>query len=81
MIHPFADGNGRCSRAILNWILRLKGLPPIYIKYPTKDDYYDGLRNIDVFGNWDKLDGLLMRETINSSIYLNRGMSTSVDES
>ena len=71
VIHPFADGNGRCSRAILTWIFRLKGLPPIYIKFPEKEKYYEGLKNIDTSNNWDKLYGILMRETIKSSIQLN----------
>lgn len=31
VIHPFRDGNGRISRAILNWLLVIKKLPPIYI--------------------------------------------------
>ncbi len=72
VIHPFADGNGRCSRAILNWIFRLKGLPPIYIKFPEKEEYYAGLKNVDTEGNWDKLYRILMKETIKSSIQLNR---------
>lgn len=72
VIHPFSDGNGRCSRAILNWVFRIKGLPPIYIKYPEKDEYYEGLRNIDVLENTDKLFKVFMRETIKSSIQLNK---------
>lgn len=72
VIHPFADGNGRCSRAVLNWIYRLKGLPPIYIKFPEKEEYYAGLKNVDTLDNWDKLYRILMRETIKSSIQLNR---------
>jgi len=72
VIHPFGDGNGRCSRAILNWIFRLKGLPPIYIKFPEKDEYYEGLKDIDTAGNTDKLFKMLMRETIKSSIQLNK---------
>lgn len=72
VIHPFSDGNGRCSRAILNWIFRIKGLPPIYIKYPEKDEYYEGLRHIDVSENTDKLYKVFMRETIKSAIQLNK---------
>lgn len=55
VIYPFRDGNGRCSRALLNWTFRLKGLPPIYIKYPEKDEYYEGLKNIDKEQNYNKL--------------------------
>lgn len=27
-IHPFVDGNGRTSRALMDWVLRRHGLPP-----------------------------------------------------
>lgn len=72
VIHPFGDGNGRCSRALLNWTYRLKGIPPIYIKYSEKDEYYQGLNNIDKQQNYDKLFKVFMREVIRSSMQLNR---------
>lgn len=31
VIHPLDDGNGRCCRGILLWLLRLKNIPLIYI--------------------------------------------------
>lgn len=77
VIHPFGDGNGRCSRALLNWTYRLKGIPPIYIKYPEKDEYYQGLNNIDKQQNYDKLFKVFMREVIRSSMQLNK---VSIDE-
>ena len=80
VIHPFADGNGRCSRAILNWIFRLKGLPPVYIKYPEKEEYYAGLNEADVSGRWDKLFRVFMRETIKSSMQLNKVSVDSYNE-
>lgn len=72
VIHPFSDGNGRCSRALLNWTYRLKGLPPIYIKYPEKEEYYEGLSNVDKNNSYDKLFKVFMREVIRSSMQLNR---------
>ena len=27
-IHPFADGNGRTGRHLMNWVLRQHGYPP-----------------------------------------------------
>ena len=77
VIHPFVDGNGRCSRALLNWTYRLKSLPPIYIKFPEKDEYYDGLKNVDIKDNYDKLYKVFMRETIRSAMKLNK---VTVDE-
>lgn len=49
-IHPFRDGNGRSSRAMLNWMLRKKGLPPIYFKLPEKELYYAALECADKHG-------------------------------
>lgn len=72
VIHPFNDGNGRCSRALLNWIYKLKGIPPIYIKFPEKDEYYEGLKNIDIEGDYEKLYKVFMRETVRSAIKLNK---------
>lgn len=51
VIHPFRDGNGRISRAIMNWLLCKKGLPPIYIDQDCRDEYYDALSKIDKESN------------------------------
>lgn len=72
VIHPFADGNGRCSRAMLNWIFRLKGLPPVYIKFPEKEEYYEALKMADNGQGYRKLYKVLMVESIRSSIKLNQ---------
>lgn len=72
VIHPFADGNGRCSRAILNWMFRLKGIPPIYIKFPEKEEYYEGLKEADVTGNLNRLTKVFYKEVIRSSMQLNK---------
>lgn len=72
VIHPFGDGNGRCSRAILNWVFRLKGLPPVYIKFPEKEEYYEGLKIADNDGGYEKLNKVFLKECIRSSIQLNQ---------
>ena len=54
-IHPFRDGNGRCSRALLNWMLRLNNLPPIYFKASEKNSYYDALKTADTDKNYNML--------------------------
>lgn len=38
-IHPFADGNGRTSRALLNIFFRRVNLPPTYVTLPEKAEY------------------------------------------
>jgi Fic family protein len=42
-VHPFADGNGRISRLIMNFILHKKGYPMLDIKYEGRHSYYNAL--------------------------------------
>ncbi len=51
IIHPFNDGNGRISRALLNWLLAMKNIPPIYIDQKCRKEYYDSLSQIDLNEN------------------------------
>lgn len=39
-IHPFADGNGRVGRMLLNWQRLAVGEPILIIKYSERDSYY-----------------------------------------
>jgi len=43
-IHPFADGNGRIGRILLNNILLKHGLPPINIELRNRAEYYASLQ-------------------------------------
>lgn len=61
-IHPFRDGNGRSSRALLNWMLRKKGLPPIYFKLTEKESYYKALEKADGQGDYLELLRVTIRE-------------------
>ena len=61
-IHPFRDGNGRSSRALLNWMLRYKGLPPIYFKQTEKESYYTALEIADKQGTYRELLRVTIRE-------------------
>jgi Fic family protein len=47
-IHPFADGNGRISRLIMNFILYKNGYPMLDIKYERRDRYYTALERSQV---------------------------------
>jgi Fic family protein len=46
-IHPFIDGNGRLSRAIMNWVLKIKNLPPVYVEVSQKHEYLTLLSEAD----------------------------------
>ncbi len=43
-IHPFADGNGRVGRILLNNILIKHNLPPISIDFKNRVEYYASLK-------------------------------------
>lgn len=49
-IHPYADGNGRTGRALMNFILLGENLPPIVVEVQEKAEYLDYLRTDDVKG-------------------------------
>lgn len=42
-IHPFEDGNGRTSRAVMNFILMKKGFPMFFIPFEKREEYYHSL--------------------------------------
>ncbi|MGL4949218.1 MAG: Fic family protein [Anaeroplasmataceae bacterium] len=44
-IHPFADGNGRTGRMLMNYYLLMKGHPPIIIYEEDKKLYYKSLEH------------------------------------
>lgn len=69
-IHPFEDGNGRIIRAILNWLLKLKKLPPIYIHYQDKDKYVQALTEADNY-NSEPMELLFLEQLLSSFIQLN----------
>ncbi|MEN8156241.1 MAG: Fic family protein [Bacteroidota bacterium] len=43
-IHPFADGNGRVSRLIMNYILMYHGETPAIIHKEDRQEYIDSLK-------------------------------------
>lgn len=75
VIHPFQDGNGRVSRAFLNWMFTLKGLPPVYLKHENKDKYLDALARADRFEDFDPLIEIFYREILRSMYELNEKFS------
>jgi Fic family protein len=46
-IHPFADGNGRVGRTLLNYFLMVNNHPPVIIYDEDKNIYYEALTIFD----------------------------------
>ena len=46
-IHPFEDGNGRTSRAIMNWLLMKNSYPMFFIPFEKREEYYMCLEEAD----------------------------------
>lgn len=61
-VHPFADGNGRVGRILLNNILLKKGLPPININLKNQREYYDSLQAYEKQGNIRPTIELILKE-------------------
>ena len=54
-IHPFVDGNGRTSRALLNYLLKQIDILPLYIDYKEKEIYIDSMNDAIVNKNKEKI--------------------------
>lgn len=62
-IHPFADGNGRVGRTLLNYFLMINDHPPIIIYDEDKNLYYDCLQEYDTKEEIKPLLQFLIYET------------------
>jgi Fic family protein len=49
-VHPFADGNGRISRLLMNFILSKYGYPLLNIPYEGRNSYYNALERSQTKG-------------------------------
>lgn len=63
-IHPFADGNGRTGRLLMNYLLLLLDHPPIIIHEEDKRAYYDALEQFDSAQELDALVDFLKAQTV-----------------
>lgn len=62
-IHPFADGNGRVGRTLLNYYLMTHDHPPLIIYDEDKAAYYDALYAYDVSEELEPMAAFLRQQT------------------
>lgn len=62
-IHPFADGNGRVGRTLLNYYLMIHNHPPLIVYDEDKVLYYQCLEKYDTDENIDSLTEFFRYET------------------
>jgi len=61
-IHPFADGNGRVGRTLLNYFLMIHDHPPLIIHDDDKSAYYDALAAYDSSEDLDPMTVFLTQQ-------------------
>jgi Fic family protein len=63
-IHPFADGNGRTGRILLNYFLILNNHPPLTVYDEDRTSYYQALGAFDSKQEVELLRSFLEQQTI-----------------
>ena len=62
-IHPFADGNGRTGRLLMNYLLVLHNHPPIVIHEEDRRAYFEALESWDSAQDLEPLIAFLKEQT------------------
>ena len=63
-IHPFADGNGRVGRTLLNYWLILNDFPPLIVYEEDRNLYYEALKQYDEEEILEPLESFFKGQTV-----------------
>jgi Fic family protein len=63
-IHPFADGNGRLGRELMNYLLLISSHPPIIVFEGDRMAYYGAMEAWDVERDLSPLRDFLKIEAV-----------------
>lgn len=61
MVKLLAVNRRTIQRVLLNWMLRKRGLPPIYFKHTEKASYYAALERADRYDDYSELLHVMVR--------------------
>lgn len=64
-IHPFQDGNGRCARLLLNYVLMANGFKAIIIEASDRPRYYESFDNYASTGELNDFNKLVIEKEYN----------------
>ena len=67
-IHPFADGNGRTGRIVMNYLLLINDHPPIILHEEDRKEYYSSLETWDEKEELGPLIQFLEKQTVKTWI-------------
>lgn len=65
-IHPFADGNGRTARLLMNLVLLTGGYPPVVISNKNRKQYIDSIEKVQLTDDLSDYE-IFMLESIEKS--------------
>ena len=63
-IHPFADGNGRTGRLLMNYFLLCNNHPPLIIHEQSRTEYYTALNKFDTHLQLSELKTYLKKQLV-----------------